>query len=105
MLLSYLPVSGEVHFASNWMLVPVPSNLVMANTPAPEPGVLMMWVVSPTIATGTLIVNDSSHSQVWFLRISEVAAMSWPRSHTLNVKFRESPFGTRTLRSSNLERK
>lgn len=85
------------------MLVPDPSNFVMANTPAPEPGLLMMWLVLPTISTGTLMVKESSHSQVWFLRMSKVAAISWPRSHTLNVKLRESPFGTRTLSSSNLE--
>ena len=101
--LSYLPVSGEVHVAINWMLVPEPSNFVMANTPSPEPGLLMMWAVSPTITTGTLIVKVSSHSQVWFLRTSDVEAISWPRSQTLKVKFRGSPFGTRTLRSSNLE--
>ena len=101
--LSYLPESGEVQVAINWMLVPEPSNLVMANTPSPEPGLLMMWAVSPTIATGTLIVKVSSHSQVWFLRTSDVAAISWPRSQTLKVKFKGSPFGTRTLRSSNLK--
>ena len=97
-------MSGEVHVAINWMFVPEPSNLVMANTPSPEPGLLIMWAVSPTITTGTLIVKVSSHSHVWFLRTSDVAAISWPRSQTLKVKFSGSPFGTRTLRSSNLEK-
>ena len=103
--LFYLPVSGDRQVAINWMLVPDPSNLVIANTPAAEPGLVMMWAVSPIMLTGTLIEKPSSHSQVWFWRTSEVAATSWPRSHTLNVRFRGSPFGTRTLRSSNLRGK
>ena len=101
----YLPVSGEVHSACSWRLVPVPSNLVMANDPRLDPAVLMVELVSPMMVTGTLMVKPRSHSHVWAPRTSELAAMSCPKSQTLKATFRGSSFGTRIFRSSNLKKK
>ena len=85
----------------NCRLSPDPSNFT-SNVPLLAPAGTTVEV-SPTMATGTLMVKAKEHSQVWLPNTSALAAMSWPMSQTEKVTLSRSELGIRSSNVANLQ--
>ena len=85
----------------NCRLSPDPSNFT-SNVPLLAPAGTTVEV-SPTMATGTLMVKAREHSQVWLPKTSALAAMSCPMSQTEKVTLSKSELGIRSSNVANLQ--
>ena len=86
----------------NCRLSPDPSNFT-SKVPLLAPAGTTVEV-SPTMATGTLMVKAREHSHVWLPNTSVLAAMSCPMSQTEKVTLSKSELGIRSSNVSNLKK-